>query len=191
VAPRLRRAGEADAPVLVRLIEEASHGIALYAWTRIAEAVGPLADPWEIGRSRQAERARRGEWIVLDDGGVVVAGLLAVPPASEPPGPDLPALFRPLAELEALAPDALYINAVAVLPEARGRGLGTRLMRHAEVLAREAGRPRTSLIVNDDNAGARQLYQRLGYRDIAARPMVKEGWQGSGTAWLLMTREPG
>ena len=66
-------------------------------------------------------------------------------------------------ELEALAPDALYVNVVAALPEARGRGLGTRLLRLAEVIARDEGRPRLSLVVADANTGARRLYARPAF----------------------------
>jgi ribosomal protein S18 acetylase RimI-like enzyme len=78
---------------------------------------------------------------------------------------------------------------VATLPLARGRGLGRRLMQAAEDIARAGGHPRISLIVADANAGARRLYGRLGYRQIASRPMVKQGWDGPGAVWLLLVKE--
>ncbi|MEZ5833757.1 MAG: hypothetical protein R3D05_21510 [Dongiaceae bacterium] len=46
-----------------------------------------------------------------------------------------------------------------------------------------------SMIGSDSNAGARWLYQRCGYREIAARLMVKEGWQCEGRTWVLLTQE--
>jgi ribosomal protein S18 acetylase RimI-like enzyme len=184
--PPLRPGTDADAAVLAALINEASHGLALHAWTLMAE---PGADPWTVGIARQSQRAREGGWVVADEGAGPVAGLLTVPPSVGPPGADLPAVFHPLVELEALAPDALYVNVLAALPEARGRGLGTRLMAVAEDLARAGGRRRLSLIVADDNAGARRLYARLGYRPMASRPMNKDGWEGSGEAWLLLVKD--
>jgi ribosomal protein S18 acetylase RimI-like enzyme len=105
------------------------------------------------------------------------------------PASGLPAIFHPLVELEALAPDALYVNTLATLPEARGRGLGTRLMRVAEDIARADGLPRLSLVVADDHDGARRLYARLGYRPRATRPIIKDDWDGPGTTWLLLVKE--
>jgi len=42
--------------------------------------------------------------------------------------------------------------------------------------------------VADANDGARRLYARLGYRQRASRPMVKEGWTGPGVDWLLLVK---
>lgn len=184
--PPLRLATEADGPVLAALIDHASHGLALHAWRGMTEDGG---DPWAAGAERQRARARDGLWFVADEGAGPVAGLLAVLPAVEAPPPDLPPVFRPLVELEALAPDALYVNALAALPEARGRGLGTRLLGLAEDIARARGRPRLSLIVADDNAGARRLYARAGYRPHASRTMVKDGWEAGGAEWLLLVKD--
>ena len=55
--------------------------------------------------------------------------------------------------------DALYVAQVYLVPEHRGRGIGTALMR--EVLAE--GRP-VVLKVTKMNTGARRLYERLGFR---------------------------
>jgi ribosomal protein S18 acetylase RimI-like enzyme len=45
-----------------------------------------------------------------------------------------------------------------------------------------------SVIVSDANAGARRLYERLGYREMARRAMVKEDWTNEGQAWVLLTK---
>jgi ribosomal protein S18 acetylase RimI-like enzyme len=184
--PPLRLASEGEGRALAVLINEASHGLALHAW-RTKAAAG--ADPWSIGIAQQSARARDGRWVVVDEGAGPVAGLMVLRPAVDPWPADLSPIFRPMLELEALAPDALYVNVVAALPEARGRGLGTRLLRVAEEIARAEGRPRLSLIVADRNAGARRLYARAGYLPKASRPMVKAGWDGPGTDWLLLVRD--
>lgn len=55
-----------------------------------------------------------------------------------------------------------YIQSVCVAPEFRDRGLGTRLVRFAEErIFRET--PNVFLCVSSFNAGARRLYERLGY----------------------------
>jgi hypothetical protein len=56
-------------------------------------------------------------------------------------------------------------------------------------LARDAGRRGLSIIVSDANTGARRLYERCGYREIARRAKVKNGWEAAGSEWILLTRE--
>jgi len=56
-----------------------------------------------------------------------------------------------------------YIQALCVAPEARGKGLGERLMTHAErrIFKDSAN---VFLCVSSFNKGARKFYRRLGYR---------------------------
>jgi ribosomal protein S18 acetylase RimI-like enzyme len=185
LAPPLRLAGEADAPRLAILINEAAHGLALHAWTRTA---GPGGDPWAVGAALQAERAREGLWTVVDEGAGPAAGLQVWPPGGGGPSSVRSAVFEPFRELRGLAVDSLYVNVLATLPEARGRGFGTRLLGVAEEIAGEAGLPGLSLVVSDANLGARRLYARLGYAERASRPMVKDGWDGPGEDWLLLVK---
>ena len=92
-------------------------------------------------------------------------------------------MFVPLQELENLAPGTWYVNVLAAYPEHRGQ----RLRHGAAGRGRDRWRPTRpcaglSIIVSDTNAGARRLYERCGYREIARRAKVKEGWQNAGTA---------
>jgi len=61
-------------------------------------------------------------------------------------------------------PDHLLIENVAVAPAFQGRGLGRRLMAHAEQLAVELGRTELRLYTNARFAENVALYRRLGYR---------------------------
>ena len=36
---------------------------------------------------------------------------------------------------------------------------------------------------------ARRLYERNGYRTVAERPIVKDGWRTDAEAWVLMIRD--
>lgn len=69
--------------------------------------------------------------------------------------------------LRANSPDS-RIYSVVVAPAARGQGLGARLVACAERAARAEGRQRLRLEVRTDNMAARALYQRRGYRQVAA-----------------------
>jgi ribosomal protein S18 acetylase RimI-like enzyme len=57
----------------------------------------------------------------------------------------------------------LNVHDLAVLPDWRGRGIGRRLLRAAEGVARERGCCKVTLEVRGDNAAALALYARLGY----------------------------
>lgn len=58
-----------------------------------------------------------------------------------------------------------------VRPPVRGRGVGARLMLHAESLCRARGLNRLGLGVNPtDNPRAKELYERLGYHDAGEPP---------------------
>jgi ribosomal protein S18 acetylase RimI-like enzyme len=64
---------------------------------------------------------------------------------------------------------------VYVLPERRGRGVGTALTLAAEALAAEQGHGRCSLSVSEQNEAARRLYERLGYERAAHPPQRIRG----------------
>ena len=70
-----------------------------------------------------------------------------------------------------------YVECVATDPEARGRGVATALMAHIHGLPFE----NFTLEVTDANDGARQLYERLGYRETRRRR--------SKAPWLTGYRE--
>lgn len=187
LGPPYRLARREDAAVLAELVNHAGEGMPLYLWTGWA---APGEDPWEVGRRRQAEALAAGKRIVVvDEGAGVVAGLTGYPIGSEPePLDGLPAMFAPLQELENLAPDSWYVNVLAALPAARGRGLGSGLLAVAERIAAAEGLRRMSIIVADGNAAARRLYERTGYRETARRRMVKEGWRSDSEEWVLLVK---
>jgi ribosomal protein S18 acetylase RimI-like enzyme len=190
LTPPFRAATPEDAQALAEIVGFASEGLAPYLWGKTA---GPGGDPWAVGR----ERARRetGAFsyrnaVVLERQGKVAAGLIGYPlPDAPEPIPDtMPAMFLPLQELENLAPATWYVNVLAAYPPERGRGHGTALLALAERIAAETGSRGLSIIVSDSNTGARRLYERTGYREVARRAKVKEGWQNPGTEWVLLVK---
>ena len=89
---------------------------------------------------------------------------------------------------ENLAPATWYVNVLAAYPGERGRGHGSALLALAERIAAEAGIRALSIIVSDSNTGARRLYERTGYREVARRRKVKEDWHNPGTEWVLLLK---
>jgi len=59
---------------------------------------------------------------------------------------------------------------VAVVPEARRKGVGAALVTSAGVAALVRGAASMHLEVAEDNAGARALYRKLGYAEAGRRP---------------------
>lgn len=78
--------------------------------------------------------------------------------------------------------DELMIVNVAVDPACQGRGFGTRLMRHAEAMAKAAGLRATRLYTNKLMVENIALYERLGYR------FEKETHHDGGTTAVHMVR---
>ena len=181
----LRPAVPEDAELLARVIDMAGEGLPLHLWSGMA---APGQDPWEVGRARARRDSGGFSWrnaVVAELAGQPAGAIVtyATDPEPEPPAADTPAMFVPLIELEALAPATRYINALAVLPQARRQGVAQALM------GAVAPGPRgTSLIVTDTNAAARALYGRLGFAEAARRPVVAGGWQTPARDWVLMLR---
>ena len=57
-----------------------------------------------------------------------------------------------------------WIYNLSVIDAYQGRGIGRRLLEHAEGLAREAGCPVLGLMVSSHNQRARQIYEAFGFR---------------------------
>lgn len=69
-----------------------------------------------------------------------------------------------------LAPGFAELKRMYVMPEARGGGVGRRLLAHLEGLAADAGRPLVRLETGIAQPEAIALYERSGYRRIAPFP---------------------
>ena len=84
--------------------------------------------------------------------------------------------------------DELHINNLAVMPDARGHGLGTALLLHVLDQGNRLGARRALLEVRESNAAARRLYERLGFAVSGTRPGYYT--QPTEDALLLTARLP-
>ncbi len=187
--PQFRSGTLEDVPVLTELVNYAGEGLPHYLWGQMA---GPGEMPWDVGHNRAAREEGSFSYrnaTMIEQGGHCAGCLIGyeIPDQPEPIPDDMPAMFVPLQELENLAPGTWYVNVLAVRPQYRGHGLGTRLLWLAEEKARSLRKRGLSVIVSDSNGGARRLYERCGYAESAKRTMVKEGWVNEGQCWILLT----
>ncbi|MFB7590565.1 GNAT family N-acetyltransferase [Streptomyces sp. NPDC056169] len=65
--------------------------------------------------------------------------------------------------------DHLYLDAIAVHPDARGTGLGRTLLRWVEARARQLGLPEVRLLTNAMMWENQKLYERYGYEVVERR----------------------
>jgi ribosomal protein S18 acetylase RimI-like enzyme len=132
--PPFRRGSIEDAPILAELVNHAGDGLPLHLWSRM---VAPGESAWDVGR-RRAKRPEGGfsyrNATIIEHRGECAGCLIGyeIPDQPEPIGSDLPAMFVPLQELENLAPGTWYVNVLAVRPQFRDLGLGSRLLGFAD-----------------------------------------------------------
>ena len=180
-----------DAPILAEMVNQAGEGLPLYLWGKMA-AAGETA--WDVGRRRAAREEGSFSYrnaVIIEHAGQAAGCLIGyeIPDVPKPIAAGMPAMFVPMQELENLAPGTWYVNVLAVMPQFRGHGLGTKLLALADDTARTLGKRGMSVIVTDANRGARRLYERCGYRECAARPAVKEDWINDIRDLLLLTKD--
>jgi ribosomal protein S18 acetylase RimI-like enzyme len=105
-----------------------------------------------------------------------VTGMLVAFPVEEPdsdagdPDEEVDPVLKPYSVLE--RPGSFYICGMALFPEYRGHGLGTRMLELARQQAYQSGLDELSLIVFEQNAGAKRLYERYGFLQVDRRPVV-------------------
>jgi ribosomal protein S18 acetylase RimI-like enzyme len=189
--PGYRVARPDDALPMAELVNMAGEGLPFYLWSGMGT---PDQSPWEVGQER-ARRETGGfsyrNTIVREEDGRVVASLVGYALDAQPQPTDytaMPPMFVPLQQLEDRVPGTWYVNVLATYPDFRGNGYGSQLLSVAESIARYTAMRGLSIIVADTNTGARRLYERMGYREEAQRPMVKETWKHPGENWVLLRK---
>jgi len=190
--PPLRRARREESRRVVELMDIAGHGLPAYVWSLSAEEG---QEPMEAGARRAAREDGNFSYrnaVVAEEDGEVVAMVLAyrLPEAGEDASLDeVPAVLRPLLELELLAPGTFYVNGLATLPRYRGQGLASMLLEAARELAAEAGCDELSIQVFEQKEAALGLYERHGYRIFARRQAVPHPSYPYDGDVLLLTRK--
>ena len=190
-----RPATRGDAAEIALLVNIAVHGGIARGWASGDEAEGTY-DPIEVGRLEMLEDDTEFGWTnvtMAETTAGEIAGMLLgyrKADAFEPVPAEVTGFMRPIEELEAEAHGAWFISMLGVHVRWRGRGVGSQLLEVAEVKRDETKAHGLALIVEDDNDGARRLYERRGYSVRTKRPMV--GFAGGGPAgrdWLLMVKD--
>ncbi len=161
-----RPAHKNDARKIAELFRISSDGIAEYIWTALAESGEAVLDVGARRYARENTQYSYQNCIIAELNKQVVGMLAAFPihPSEQKPPEDDPVLV-PYSKLE--EPHSLYICGVALFEQCRSCGIGSQLMAMAEQQAKDQAIDKVSLIVFEQNIGARKLYETMGYQQVA------------------------
>jgi len=162
-----RPARKEDCEDIAALYRISSDGVADYVWSKLAQ---PGEDPLAVGQRRYAREDTAFSYLnctVIEHGGRVIGMLVAFPMHADPTEVESDPVLAPYSMLE--EDGSYYICGMAVIPEYRGLGLGTRLLALAEEQAGRKGFGKLSLIVFEQNNGAKRLYDRHGYHEVGRK----------------------
>jgi ribosomal protein S18 acetylase RimI-like enzyme len=149
--PAARDAGD---PVLIREATPDDHVGAGEATAEAYREFVVAGSDWEryLERIRDLPgRAGRTVIVVAEDGGRLVGSAT------------LELEGRTEADAEPLPPDVAHIRMLGVHPDARGRGVGRRLMEACEARALAAGRTVMTLNTTQRMEAAQRMYESMGY----------------------------
>ena len=176
-----RSADRADADFLVPLIGESSAGV----WPAVWKALASENESVEASGARYLTNPTNDlsikNTILVESEGTCIGAMISyqedrIPSSDSNSGERLPLpaelvnALKPYRELS--DPNSLFIAEICFLPQARGKGLGTRLLEYARDSAVDRGLPCVTLRVFSANAGAVRLYERFGFGIVDRRPVV-------------------
>ena len=189
-ALQFRNATEDDCTELALMIDVAGRRLPSYLWS---QEVGQGQSYFEYGREKIRTDANYNgyfkNWLVAESQSKFVGAFFGF--SVEDPYPEIdldavPECFRPCIELERVASGCWLLQAIAILPQYRGKGLARQLLDKAESVAKDSGTNRIALQVEEVNEVAFKTYQRNGYIEVDRRPYVHfPGSEDTGDVVLM------
>jgi len=168
-----RPAGRDESRTIARLFSMASDGVADYVWTKYAK---PGEDTLDAGERRYSDESSPFSYrncVIAESGGKIAGMMVSFPmDSTDDPGEsgETDPVLAPYSRLE--QPGSYYISGMALFPEYRGMGIGTKFLEIAEEKAARYSLPQLSLIVFEENEGAVRLYRRRGFYETMREPVV-------------------
>lgn len=160
-----------DSATIAQLYLIASDGLVEYVWSLFAEPGEAPIEAGVRGYACEGDAFSYQNCILAELDGTVV-GMAHSFPMDADPAPELAEdpVLRPYMELHDRG--SLYLSGVALFPNYRDCGIGSRLMAAVDDRARVLALPRVSLICFERNDGGMRFYHRLGFAEIDRRPIV-------------------
>ena len=190
---QFRTATEDDCTELALMLDVAGRRLPSYLWS---QEVRQGQSYFEYGREKIRTDTNRNSyfenWLVAESQDKFVGAFFGF--SVEDPYPEIdldavPKCFRPCVELERIARGCWLLQAIAILPQYRGKGLARQLLDKAESVARGSGTNRIALQVEEVNEVAFKTYQRNGYIEVDRRPYVHFPGSDDTGDYVLMWKE--
>ena len=189
-ALQFRNATEDDCTELTLIRDIAGRRMPSYLWS---QETGQGQSYFEYGREIIRTDANNSayfkNWLVAESQSKFVGAFFGF--SVEDPYPEIdldavPECFRPCIELERVASGCWLLQAIAILPQYRGKGLARQLLDKAESVAKDSGTNRIALQVEEVNEVAFKTYQSNGYVEVDRRPYVHfPGSEDTGDVVLM------
>ncbi|MGH1441649.1 MAG: GNAT family N-acetyltransferase [Cellvibrionaceae bacterium] len=181
----IRPAMKKDCRKIAELYSISSDGVADYVWTKIAE---PEEEIIQVGTQRYERENTDFSYqncTIAETEGKAAGMLLAFPIHVDNDYKEEDPVLAPYFELE--EDNSYYISSIALFPEHRNKGIGKQLMTLAETHAKEQGFNTLSLIVFEQNSGAKHLYEQLNYQERKRTPVYPHPLiRFTGDAFLMV-----
>ena len=185
-----RSATEDDCTELALIRDIAGRRMPSYLWS---QEVGQGQSYFEYGREKIRTDANNNayfkNWLVAESQDKFVGAFFGFSIENPYPEIDLdavPECFRPCIELERVASGCWLLQAIAILPQYRGKGLARQLLDKAGSVAKDSGTNRIALQVEEVNEIAFNTYMRNGYIEVDRRPYVHfPGSEDTGDVVLM------
>ena len=190
---QFRTATEDDCTELALILDVAGRRLPSYLWS---QDTGQGQSCFEYGREKIRTDTNRNSyfknWLVAEFQDKFVGAFFGF--SVEDPYPEIdlnavPECFRPCIELERIARGCWLLQAIAILPQYRGKGLARQLLGKAESVARDSGTNRIALQVEEVNEIAFNTYQKNGYIEVDRRPYIPFPGSDDTGDYVLMWKE--
>ena len=188
-----RTATEEDCTELALMLDVAGRRLPSYLWS---QDTGQGQSCFEYGREKIRTDTNRNfyfqNWLVAEFQDKFVGAFFGFSVDDPYPEIDLdavPECFRPCIELERVARGCWLLQAIAILPQYRGKGLARQLLGKAENVARDCGTNRIALQVEEVNEIAFKTYQKNGYIEVDRRPYIPFPGSDDTGDYVLMWKE--
>ena len=190
---QFRTATEDDCTELALILDVAGRRLPSYLWS---QDTGQGQSCFEYGREKIRTDTNRNSyfknWLVAESQDKFVGAFFGF--SIEDPYPEIdldavPECFRPCIELERVARGCWLLQAIAILPQYRGKGLARQLLDKAESVARDSGTNRIALQVEEVNEIAFNTYQKNGYIEVDRRPYIPFPGSDDTGDYVLMWKE--
>ncbi|MEH6468865.1 MAG: GNAT family N-acetyltransferase [Porticoccus sp.] len=164
-----RAAQREDCRAIAELYSISSDGVADYIWAKSVKPGEEILDVGERRYEREDSVFSYKNCTIVEVSGET-AGMMVSFPMKTSGEVDEDPVLAPYSRLE--EDNSYYICGMALFPEHRGKGIGHQFLALANQQAKLRRFNKLSLIVFEENAGAKRLYEEFGFKEVGRETIV-------------------